>query len=138
MKGRINKKIVLTCFLIVYMAFILCETLLSRKPFEGEHLQLELFWSYKVIDVQFKQMIGNVLLFIPVGLLLKLLGVSARLVLLIGFTFSCSIELFQYLLKFGLCELDDVLHNTVGTLLGLFIGNGLSKQYQKTEKTDRD
>lgn len=123
MKKIINKKTVLICFLIAYTVFILCKTLLLRKPFEGNHLQLELFWSYKVIDKQFKQMFRNVLLFIPFGVILKLFGINTRVILLIGFTFSCSIELLQYLLKLGLCELDDVFHNTLGTLIGLHIGN---------------
>ena len=135
---RINKKTVLLCILIAYTVFILCETLLLRKPFEGGHLQLELFWSYKVINVQFNQMLCNVLLFIPVGLLLKLLGVSTQLILLIGFTFSCSIELLQYQLKLGLCELDDVFHNTLGTLIGLYIGNWIRKQCRKRLEIDRD
>lgn len=138
LKERVSKKTVLVCFVIAYTVFILCETLLLRESFEGEHLQLELFWSYKVLDVQFKQMICNVLLFIPVGLLLKLLGASTRLILLIGFAFSCSIELLQYLFKLGLCELDDVFHNTLGTLIGLLIGNWFRKQCRKRLKKDED
>lgn len=131
MKERINKKTVLVCLLVAYTVFILCETLIFRKPFKGKHLELELFWSYKVIDKQFNQMFCNVLLFIPFGLLLKLLGLNTRLILLIGFTFSCSIELLQYLFKLGLCELDDVFHNTLGTLIGLYIGNWIRKHCRK-------
>lgn len=138
LKVRINKKTVLLCILIAYTVFILCETLLLRKPFEGSHLQLELFWSYKVINVQFKQMLCNVLPFIPLGILLRLLGINTRLILLIGFTFSCSIELLQYLLKLGLCELDDVFHNTLGTLIGLYIGNRIRKHCRKRLEIDRD
>ena len=137
MKERINEKTVLICFLIAYTVFILCKTLLLRKPFEGKHLELELFWSYKVINKQFKQMFCNVLLFIPFGAVLKLLGLNTRLILLFGFTFSCSIELFQYLLKLGLCELDDVFHNTLGTLIGIFTGNWIRKQCRKRLEIDR-
>ena len=133
-----KRKKITVGILIAYIIFILSETLLFRKPTTGEHLQLELFWSYKVIDVQFNQMLCNVLLFIPFGLLLKLLGINTWLILLIGFTFSCSIELLQYLLRLGLCELDDVLHNTLGTLIGIFIGNWIRKQCRKRLKIDRD
>ena len=122
MKERINKKTVLICFLVAYTVFILCKTLLLRNPYEGNHLRLELFWSYKVVGKQFNQIICNVLLFIPFGVVLRLLGINTLVTLLIGFTFSCSIELLQYLLKLGLCELDDVFHNTLGTLIGLLIG----------------
>ena len=133
-----NNRKVLIKILIIYTLFILCMTLLFREETNGEHLQLELFWSYKVIDVQFNQMLCNVLLFIPFGLLLKLLGINTWLILLIGFTFSCSIELLQYILKLGLCELDDVFHNTLGTLIGLFIGNWIRKQCRKRLEIERD
>lgn len=123
-----KRKKITVGILIAYIIFILSETLLFRKPTTGEHLQLELFWSYKVIDVQFNQMLCNVLLFIPLGILLKLLGLNTRLILLIGFAFSCSIELLQYLLKLGLCELDDVFHNTLGTLMGVIIGKWTARK----------
>ena len=133
-----KRKKITVGLLIAYIVFILSETLLFRKPTTGEHLQLEPFWSYKVIDVQFNQMLCNVLLFIPIGILLKLLGLNTRLILLIGFAFSCSIEVLQYLLKLGLCEFDDVFHNTFGTLIGLFIGNWFRKHCRKRLKIDRD
>ena len=133
MKNRIeNKKALIICLLIIYVVVILSETLIFRKSFEGEHLQLELFWSYKVIDVQFKQMLANVLMFIPFGLLLSLLDKRVWLVLLVGFSFSCLIEILQFVLKVGLCELDDVFHNTLGTLIGLLIGKWIIKKYRKT------
>lgn len=45
------------------------ETVLFRTPFEGQHFRPQLFWSYKVWDVQKRQVIANVLFFIPLGLL---------------------------------------------------------------------
>ncbi|MCD7990469.1 MAG: VanZ family protein [Clostridia bacterium] len=37
---------------------------------------------------------------------------------MVGFGFSAAIEMFQVLLDRGLGELDDVLHNTWGSLMG--------------------
>ena len=133
-----NNRKALIEILIIYTLFILCMTLLFREETNGEHLQLELFWSYKVIGEEWLQMLGNVLLFIPLGLLLKSLGINTWLILLIGFTFSCSIELLQYVFKLGLCELDDVFHNTLGTLIGLFIGNWIRKQCLRRLEIDGD
>ena len=130
MKNRIeNKKALIICLLIIYVVVILSETILFRKPTDGEHLQLELFWSYKVIDVQFKQMLGNVLMFIPFGFLLSLLDKRVWLVLLSGFLFSCLVEILQFVLQVGLCELDDVFHNTMGTVIGLLIGKRIIGKY---------
>ena len=133
MKNKIeNKRALIICLLIIYVAIILSETLFFRKPTDGEHLQLELFWSYKVIDIQFKQMLGNVLMFIPFGFLFSLCEKRTWLVLLSGFLFSCLVEILQLVLKVGLCEFDDVFHNTLGTLIGLLIGKWIIKRYIKT------
>lgn len=123
-----NNRKTLIEILIIYTLFILGLTLLFREETNGEHLQLELFWSYKVFKKEGWQIICNVFLFVPFGVLLRVLDVNTWLVLLMGFAFSCSIELLQYLLKIGLCELDDVFHNTLGTLIGLFIGELVQKK----------
>ena len=39
-----------------------------------------------------------------------------------GFVFSSVIELSQLVLKRGLCEFDDVFHNTLGCVIGYGVG----------------
>jgi glycopeptide antibiotics resistance protein len=39
-------------------------------------------------------------------------------VLIFSFALSMSIEIMQLVLRRGLCEFDDVFHNTLGCLLG--------------------
>ena len=39
-----------------------------------------------------------------------------------GFIFSSVIELSQLALKRGLCEFDDVFHNTLGCVIGYGVG----------------
>ena len=102
-----------------YVLIILGETVLFRKPFEGQHFQSQLFWSYKVWEVQMEQIIANILLFIPLGVLAGCLwkwrGMFA------GIGASVAIELLQLTSQRGLCELDDILHNTLGTFIGVSI-----------------
>lgn len=105
--------------LFAYIFFILYITLLSRRPFEGLHLKLDLFWSYKVLKEQWKQIIENILLFIPLGVFLSLVFKRKWFVFIIGFLFSCLIEFLQFKLKLGLCELDDILHNSLGLVFGI-------------------
>jgi glycopeptide antibiotics resistance protein len=40
---------------------------------------------------------------------------------LAGFIVSLFIELTQYITGRGLCELDDVVHNTIGAFAGIII-----------------
>lgn len=106
-------------FLVGYVLIILGETVLFRTSYYGEHFQPHIFWSYKVWDVQKRQVIANILMFIPLGLvagnLWKWKGILAGLVV------SVSVELLQLLTERGLYEFDDILHNTLGTTIGVSI-----------------
>lgn len=105
--------------LIGYAFLILAETVLIRKPFAGEHLKLELFWSWGAWSVQKEQILANVIMFLPVGMLVgwiwrwKGLWVAAGL--------SVVIELLQLVTQRGLMEFDDVIHNCLGAIVGIGI-----------------
>lgn len=64
---------------------------------------------------------GNLLLFLPVGFFLPLLWhLKGKTVILIGFLSSLSIEICQlFLTRYS--DIDDVILNTVGVILGLLI-----------------
>lgn len=102
--------------LIGYSFLILTETVLIRKPFIGEHIKLELFWSWKQWLVQKKQILTNVVMFIPVGVLAGRLWKWKGLLVAAGL--SGLIEVLQVLTARGLMELDDVMHNMVGAVVG--------------------
>lgn len=102
-----------------YVLIILGETVLFRKPFEGQHFQSQLFWSYKVWEVQKEQIIANFLLFIPLGVLAGCLWKWKGI--LVGIGVSVAVELLQLISQRGLFEFDDILHNTLGTFIGVSI-----------------
>lgn len=102
-----------------YMFLVLVETVLIRKPFEGSHFQSELFWSWKEWDIQKNQILTNILMFIPIGILTGRIWKWKGLLVAIGF--SMGIEVLQLLSQRGLCEFDDVIHNTFGAFIGICI-----------------
>lgn len=69
----------------------------------------------------------NVIVFIPVGIilgsLLKVKG-SWLVALLIGCSISITIEALQFWFMKGFSEVDDVMHNTVGCILGYILVKG--------------
>lgn len=67
--------------------------------------------------------IGNIIIFIPFGFLLSLLwrGASWRKALLGTAAFSLVIELLQLLLPDRMTDIDDLLLNSLGGLLGFLI-----------------
>jgi glycopeptide antibiotics resistance protein len=105
--------------LIGYAFLILAETVLIRKPFSGQHFNPELFWSWRQWKIQRNQILTNVIMFLPVGVLAgsiwrwKGLGVAAGL--------SAAIEILQLVTSRGLCEFDDVFHNMIGAVIGVGI-----------------
>ncbi len=62
----------------------------------------------------------NVALFIPIGFLFGFAfqHVSWKNILKFGFYISLSIELLQFFFKKGYAEVDDLIHNVVGCLIG--------------------
>lgn len=103
--------------LIGYSFLILAETVLIRKPFVGEHINLELLWSWRQFSVQRNQILTNVIMFVPVGVLTGLLWKWKGLRVAAGL--SVFIEILQLITAHGLCEIDDVLHNCFGAVVGI-------------------
>jgi len=71
----------------------------------------------------YKDIIGNILLFIPFPLFLffffRIKNFSRLLVISIAASFL--IESLQYLLNVGVADVDDLVLNTIGSLLGLLV-----------------
>lgn len=62
----------------------------------------------------------NIALFIPLGLLMAMMYTSIYWVkvLLFGIMLSSTIEISQYVFMKVLCEADDIIDNTLGVLIG--------------------
>lgn len=103
---------------------------LGNRPSYGEmNYRFTLFWSYREVFFHNNrfilwQIIWNIVAFLPMGhAMYYLLGEKRRIykvVLWIG-TFSTCIELSQLFFQMGLFEFDDILHNTLGAVLGYFV-----------------
>lgn len=73
------------------------------------------------LDIILRNTIGNVLLFVPIGFLLILLVKRLNTigkVAMVGFTITLVIEMSQFFLQVGQFDIDDVLLNTLGAILG--------------------
>lgn len=92
---------------------------LSSAP----EVELTPFWSYAVLrraDIRW-QIWLNILLFVPLGFLLPWSGAVWRRLwrtALAALALSVLTEAAQYILRIGLCETDDVIHNTLGAVIG--------------------
>jgi glycopeptide antibiotics resistance protein len=71
----------------------------------------------------YKDLIGNILLFVPFPFLLYyVLGVKYyRRLLLISIGTSLSVEITQYLFNIGVADIDDLILNSIGACIGLLV-----------------
>lgn len=118
-----------------WMLLVLGSTIFTRMPGDRK-IQLELFWSWKEIihpigrlgtstpQGLFVENILNMFLLLPVGTFL-LIGLRKQLSwwqgLLVGILLSGIIELLQLILCRGLFEFDDILHNSIGCMIGCIL-----------------
>ena len=117
--------------LVEYVFLLFCSTVIFRTPGETRHYDFHPFWSYDRPELLIEN-IMNVVVFVPVGFLL---GVriqdssftirKALLVALMGCGISVLIEALQFFFMRGFSEVDDVMHNTVGCILGYMMVRGL-------------
>ena len=115
-----KKKDFIFCILFgAYIAAVLWITLFSRLGTERRSFLLP-FHSYVEILKGNRQFllenIGNVVLFIPLGVALQSIGV--RDVKKAGFLASLLIEILQFTFALGTFECDDLIHNTLGAVIG--------------------
>ena len=75
-----------------------------------------LFWSARTI---FPHLLLNILLFTPLGMVMPFIYSKASFgkIVLMGVTLSLFIEFVQFFLGMQ-CEIDDLICNTIGAVLG--------------------
>jgi glycopeptide antibiotics resistance protein len=79
------------------------------------------FWSYDVFNYKvIAQHILNVLMFVPIGFLLgaTVIKIGFWQLIKIGCMMSVAIEIIQLFSHRGVCNIDDVIHNTFGCAIG--------------------
>lgn len=111
--------------LVPYMFLVLAATVLTRNAGESAKYHLRLFWSYgSSFRYQKNQILANVVMFAPIGILLWF--EKKKWSVVYGVLFSILIELTQLITHRGMFELDDVLHNTVGLMIGFSCTAGIT------------
>ena len=138
---------VIRLLLPAYLLLNLYFTFLMREPGEDRLVTLVPLRSYFAVlgwDIQsfhvvgqllqgsweepiafaFESLIGimqNLILFMPFGFLLYAVTDQPRTarILLFGFLLSLAIELCRLFFRLGWFEVDDILHNVLGTYLGI-------------------
>lgn len=133
--------------LLLYLLLVFGSTVFTRMPGERQYL-LEVFWSWKKILHYIEQHgmvtgtgllrenLLNIVMLFPAGMLLPFVFGNRGKIrwwygLLFGIFISGCIEGLQLILCRGLFEFDDMIHNSLGCMVGCAIGAGCLKKFNK-------
>lgn len=120
-KKSIIKHRIPFAFFLAYILVIFRIAFLCREPGSRKAISLVLFETWGHTFHMYAMFVENIIMFIPFGVLLPILFRIFRsgwACVLTGFICSCSIEILQHITQTGYLQLDDVVTNTTGTLLG--------------------
>ena len=123
------KRPVLWSMLLVWVAGVSYLMFLYRLPPKLGKINLDFLHMYReaagykgdiATNQSLRQILFNVLLYIPLGAVLCSLTGTVWLLILIGIGLSVLTEFLQYWTGLGITDVDDVISNTLGLIAGVF------------------
>lgn len=112
-----------------FLGIVFASTVFTRTPGNRAY-ELLPFWSWREILFHqdwslLQENVLNIILFVPIGILLFSLfrKITWKSALIIGLAISALIETSQLILCRGLFEWDDMIHNTLGCVLGYLVAS---------------
>lgn len=110
----------------------------NLRPFH--EIRRYLIWG-KVLGIHrvALNLAGNIIGFIPFGVMLPMLFLSARKawkVMALGFEVSALIEVSQLIWRVGCCDVDDMILNTCGVFLGYVLYVSAARSFRRFEQRD--
>ena len=147
--SRILGKILFVLYIIFVFYFLLISEIYGRTgEMQEYHYNLVLFqeikrfWNYREqlgIFATATNLLGNVLIFLPFGFFMAMASKyrSFLSTLIYSFALSLTIELSQLFMKVGCFDVDDLLLNTIGGILGFItflICNVIRRNYAKKKR----
>lgn len=134
-----NKKITIFLFGIYFAALIwiiLFKMDLSILSFQQPRsINLIPFAASAISNgtIDLSELLNNILIFIPCGIYACMLLPEGSFFIraLPAFFISLGLELFQFLLAVGACDITDLINNTFGGIIGIILYSIFSKIFKK-------
>ena len=136
-----KRKDISTALLGVVVALILWITILSRETLIGTPITYRPFHALLSFMEEIQRgrlgvnFLGNIILFIPVGMLLPVAMDWKKMwkTVVAGVGFSLIIEIIQLITSRGCFDIDDVILNGLSTAIGFGIYRVMKKQLTKND-----
>lgn len=122
---KITKTTNVYLYSIIYV-ILLYLVLFNREKFDesiysdGTYIikWIKLFFTNKIV---FINLIGNILIFVPLGIFLKYFKIQLISAFMIIIILVISIESLQYLTKRGIFDIIDIFLNIIGAIIGYIL-----------------
>ena len=141
MKRNLTKPIfILYCMILLWVILLkMAASLEELRLLAGNRVinLVPLDYGVPIGIPQIREAALNFLLFLPMGVYLKVFGYSGKQVVFRGFCLSLSFEIFQYILAIGITDITDLMTNTLGAAVGAGFYWLLRKLTPDKEKADR-
>ena len=156
-QGKDKASVVCWCLFLIYLmslAYFLFFAEATGRTFSERSYQYNLipFHEIRRFLIYRRQLgaaavalnlVGNVLAFVPFGAFLPLLVKRVRSLgktVLLGFEFSLLVEILQLFSKVGSFDVDDILLNTTGVLIGYLLFDRIRAMHlhNRRDVTDKD
>lgn len=111
---------------ILYILCILCVTFFKGMYGDGSSgvnlNPLEIINDFNLSSNTGLLLIGNIFLYVPIGIYIKYISRTRNSVLFISFLIYCLlVEIIQYIFNLGSFDINDILFNSFGFILGVLI-----------------
>ena len=111
-------------FIFVFIVYVIATVQIayfSREPGSRNSLDLVLFSTWGDDPLSRSYVVENVIMFLPLGILVPVIWKSMRhfhKCLFLSLICTVGIETMQLVTKRGYCQIDDVVMNTLGGMIG--------------------
>ena len=127
-------------YLLLVIWIILFKLSMPSEIAELDHIRrinLIPFHYDAEVSGHLSEVLENLLIFIPVGVYLKMLGKPNLQAVLIGGGISLALEIAQYCFGIGATDITDLITNTVGAAVGMAIYLLLGKLVRNRDKLNK-
>lgn len=111
--------------LLLYIIFLyLClfdRNMKENKIYsDGTYIKewIKIIFKNKIV---FKNVIGNIIIFIPMGIFIKTIPIHTIYQIIVSIIIIIGIETLQYITQIGVFDIMDIFLNMLGTLMGYII-----------------
>ena len=125
-RRKVVYRVTMSGAFVIYVCVVIFVTLGMRQLWTVHDLKLHPFWSYETVirtgnPEMLIENIANIALFFPLGVFIRDRWENRsrwQYCILTAFCCSFTIECLQLIFGLGTFEVDDMMHNTLGAVLG--------------------